>query len=138
MELVLSDHSRVIAGVMLITIVTIEFGGSFVTRLATNKLPATGFQKTFARAGHGHAGMLVTLGLVGLLMADAAGLSGVGGAVGRLGIPVAAILIPAGFFVSSMGKGEVTRPNRWFGLVWAGAASLAAGVLTLGIGLLTA
>ncbi|MGH8876865.1 MAG: hypothetical protein ACRD0P_05925 [Stackebrandtia sp.] len=136
MELVLSDSSRVIAGVMLITIVTIEFGGSFVARMAVNKVPATEFQKTFARAGHGHAGMLVTLGLVGLLMADAAGLTGIMGMMGRLGVPVAAILIPAGFFFSSMGKGEITKPNGWFALTWLGAAILAIGVLTLGIGLL--
>ena len=55
----------------------------------------------------------------------------------RLGVPVAAALISAGFFVSSMGKGEVTKPNRLIWLVWLGALSLAVGVVTLGLGLLT-
>jgi hypothetical protein len=52
----------------------------------------------------------VILGLVGLLVVDAAGLSGFWATVGRLGIPIAAILMPAGFI----------------------------GALTLGIGLLAA
>jgi hypothetical protein len=57
--------------------------------------------------------------------------------VGRLAIPIAAILISAGFFASSAGK-NVTQPNRAMIVVWLGAASLALGVLTIGIGLLAA
>jgi hypothetical protein len=45
--------------------------------------------------------------------------------------------MPAGFFLSVAGR-DVQRPNRLIVLVWLGATSLAAGVLTLGIGLLTA
>lgn len=48
----------------------------------------------------------------------------------------AAVLFPAGFFLSSAGRGA-TEPNRLIGLVYAGAAALTAGVLALGIGLLT-
>ena len=60
---------------------------------------------------------------------------GVGGWVARLGIPTAAILMPAGFFFSSMGAGR-TEPNGLVVLLWLGAASLAAGVITLGVRLL--
>jgi hypothetical protein len=49
---------------------------------------------------------------------------------------VAAILMPAGFFFSSMGAGR-TAPNRLIWLLWAGAVSLALGVVALGLGLLT-
>lgn len=97
----------------------------------------TDFQKAFARAGHAHAGMLVTLALVCLILADAAKLSGVLALFGRNGIWVAAILIPAGFFFSSAGK-ATTEPNRLIVLLYGGAASLALGVTSLGIGLLTA
>ncbi len=45
--------------------------------------------------------------------------------------------MPAGFFFSSMGNGRV-RPNQLVWLVYAGAALLALGVATLGLGLLTA
>ncbi len=134
--LMLSDASRYIAGAVLLTIVTIEFGGVFMVKIVRGAQPMTDFQKSFARAGHGHAGVLVILGLVCVMLADAAGLTGLAGWVARLGVPVAAILMSAGFFTSSIGKGEVTKPNGLIALVFVGAASLAAGVLTLGIGLL--
>lgn len=134
--LVLSQETRWIAGAVLLTIVTIEFGGWFLTRIVRGAVPMTPFQQAFARAGHAHAGVLVTLGLVCLLYVDSTGLSGVALWVARLGVPAAAALMSAGFFFSSMGR-EVTRPNRWIILVWIGALCLAAGVLTLGIGVLT-
>jgi hypothetical protein len=136
--LALSTESRYIAGAVLLTIVGIEVGGWFMTRIVGGKVAMTPFQKTFARAGHAHAGVLVTLSLVTLVFADAAGLDGVFGWLSRIGVPAAAGLISAGFFVSSMGRGEVTRPNRLIWLVWLGALSLAVGVITLGLGLLTA
>ncbi|GAB3961440.1 hypothetical protein GCM10029978_013730 [Actinoallomurus acanthiterrae] len=135
--LTLSTESRMIAGAVLLTIVTIEFGGWFMTKIARGGVPMTDFQKAFARAGHGHAGVLVLLGLIGLLYADATGLSGVLLWVARLGVPVAAILMSAGFFAASAGR-DATGPNRFIWVVWAGALSLAAGVLSLGVGLLTA
>jgi hypothetical protein len=135
--LVLSDASRYIAGAALLTIVGIEAGGWFMTRVVTGKVALTDFQKSFARAGHAHAGVLVTLGLVTLVLADATDLDGALGWLARLGVPAAAALMSAGFFFSSMGKGEVTKPNRLIWLVWLGALSLAVGVVTLGLGLLT-
>ncbi len=134
---VLSPESRYIAGAVLLTIVGIEFGGWFMTRVVGGKVAMTEFQKSFARAGHAHAGVLVTLGLVTLILADATALDGVLGWLARVGTPAAAALISAGFFFSSMGRGEVTRPNKFIWLVWLGALSLAVGVVTLGLGLLT-
>jgi hypothetical protein len=136
--LALTAESRYIAGAVLLTIVGIEFGGWFMTRIVGGNVSMTPFQKTFARAGHAHAGVLVTLSLVTLMLADAAGLDGVLGWLSRIGVPAAAGLISAGFFFSSMGRGEVTRPNKLIWLVWLGALSLAVGVMTLGLGLLTA
>jgi hypothetical protein len=133
----LSPDSRYIAGVLLLTVVGIEFGGWFMTRIVGGKVSMTEFQKSFARAGHAHAGVLVTLGLVTLILADAAALDGVLGWLARVGTPAAAALISAGFFFSSMGRGEVVRPNKFIWLVWLGALSLAVGVVTLGLGLLT-
>lgn len=135
--LVLSDASRVIAGVVLLTIVGIEFGGWFMTRIVAGAVPFTDFQKTFARAGHAHAGVLVTLSLVTLVLADGAHLSGALGWLARICVPAAAALISAGFFVSSMGR-DARRPNGFIRLVWLGALSLAVGVGTLGVGLLVA
>ncbi len=45
--------------------------------------------------------------------------------------------MPGGFFFSSMGRGR-ERPNALISLVFAGGLVLAAGLASLGIGLLTA
>lgn len=134
----LTDSSRVLAGVILLTVPTIEIGGWFMTRIVRGLVPMTPFQKAFARAGHAHAGVLVILSLVCLLYADAADLHGAVGWIARIAVPLAAIVLPGGFFASSMGRGEITKPNRMFAMVWAGAVSLAVGVVSVGIGLLTA
>ena len=77
------------------------------------------------------------LSLVVQLYADAAGLDGVANTLARDLVPLSAILIPAGFFFSLIGR-ERTEPNRFIVLPWIGVATLAAGVTSLGIGLLTA
>ena len=133
----LSEASRTIAGAILLTIVTIQFGGWFMTKIVRGDVPMTDFQKSFARAGHGHAGVLVILSLVGLLYVDSTSLDGFWLWVGRLGIPVAAIVMSGGFFASSAGK-DRTKPNQFIWVLYLGALSLALGVLTLGIGLITA
>lgn len=134
--LTLSEATRGTAGVLLLTIVAIEYGGWFMLRITRGRVPMTEFQKSFARAGHGHAGMLVTLALLGLVLADAAAMSGPLALFARNGIWAAAILMPAGFFLASAGR-EVTKPNRLMVLVYLGMVSLALGVVSLGIGLLT-
>ena len=131
----MTDVSRVIAGVILLTIVTIQFGGYFMTKIVRGQVPMTGFQKSFARAGHAHAGVLVILSLVGLLYVDQTGLSGFWLWVARLAIPVAAVLMSGGFFASSAGKGR-TAPNGAIAMVWIGALALATGVVSLGVGVL--
>jgi hypothetical protein len=136
-SIALSDASRILAGVVLLTVVGIEFGGTFLVKIAGGKVPFTDFQKSFSRAGHAHAGVLVILSLVGLVLADASGLHGFWGWVARAAIPAAAILMSGGFFAAMAGKGR-TEPNKAIAILFAGAASLAVGTLTLGIGLLAA
>jgi Ni,Fe-hydrogenase I cytochrome b subunit len=131
----LSRPSRVIAGVLLLTIVTIEFGGYYLTTIVRGQVELTDFQQAFARAGHAHAGVLVILSLVAVIMADAAGLHGRLGWIARIAIPVAAVLMSSGFFLSSLGNGR-DEPNGLIIMLWIGALSLAIGAITLGIGLL--
>lgn len=132
----LSDPVRTLAGILLLAITTIEFGGTYMLRIVRGTAPATEFQRSFARAGHAHAGVLVTLGLVAAILADATTLTGGWAWLARSGVAIAAILLPAGFFFSSMGT-NVHQPNRFVALLWAGVVVLAAGVVTLGVGLLT-
>jgi len=133
----LSADARLTAGILLVTIVAVESGGAYMLRAVRGAVEVTPFQLAFARAGHAHAGVLVILGLVVQPFADAAGVTGAAGWAARSAIPVAAILMSAGFFLSSMGAGR-TSPNRLILLVYAGAISLALGALSLGIGLLAA
>lgn len=131
----LSESARITAGIAVLAAITVTTGGHFLTRVVTGRVPATDFQTAFFRAGHAHAGVLITLGLVCLLLTEATGLSGGWQWLARTGVLVAAILMPAGFFFSAMGSGR-TAPSRWIVLLWAGAAFLAAGLGALGVGLL--
>ncbi|MPZ93328.1 MAG: hypothetical protein GEU96_00150 [Propionibacteriales bacterium] len=137
MTLELSDAALRVAGILLVAVVTIESGGAYLLAVVRGKTPLTDFQKSFARAGHAHAGVLVILALVCVLYAEATGQSGLWGWLSRSGVAIAAILMSAGFFFSSMGAGR-EQPNRLILLVYTGAVFLGAGVLSLGIGLLTA
>ncbi len=133
----LSEATRSTAGVLLLTVPLVQLGGYYMLRVVRGQVPLTPFQQTFARAGHAHAGVFVILGLVAQLFVDGTRLEGFIATVARSGIPLAAILIPAGFFLSSAGRGR-TRPNGLIALIDAGFAALAAGAITLAIGLLTA
>ena len=134
--LILSPESLRLAGVLLLTVVAIESGGYYMLSLWTRRNTKTPFQIGFARAGHAHAGVLVILSLVIQIYVDAAGMGGILGAIAREGVPAAAILMPAGFFLSSIGAGR-TSPNRFIWLTIAGTVTLAAGVLAAGFGLVT-
>jgi hypothetical protein len=134
-ELLLSEDARSTAGILLLTVVAVEYGGTFMLRVVRGRVPMTPFQRSFARAGHAHAGVLVIAALICQILADAANVNGLQGTLARSGVPLAAILFPAGFFLSSMGSGR-TEPNRLIWLLYAGAAVLAASVISLGVGLL--
>ena len=133
----LSSDTRTTTGILLLTIVAVELGGLAMLRIVRGRQPATPFQRSFARAGHAHAGVFVVFAIVGQILADAAALDGIDNLLGRNGIWLAAILFPAGFFLSSAGSGR-TQPNRLIVLLYAGAVCLTVGVVALGIGLLTA
>lgn len=132
----LSDTSRQLAGVLFLALVTVETGGLYMLKVVRGRAEVTSFQEKFARAGHAHAGVLLLLALVCQPYVDATNLSGVWGWLARSGVAVAALLMPGGFFLSSMGAGR-TRPNGLIALVLAGAALLALSLTTLGVGLLT-
>ena len=133
--LVISTATRGTAGILLLTIVLVETGGLYMYSIVRKRVVLTPFQQAFARAGHAHAGVLVILSLVVLIYADVAALDGLWGVAARSAVPLAAILMPVGFFLSSMGEGR-TAPNRLVWLLFAGAVSLGVGVSALGLGLL--
>lgn len=133
----LSEVARTTAGIAILAAITVTSGGYFLVQVVTGKVPATRFQMSFFRAGHAHAGVLIILGLVCLLLSEATALAGGWAWLARTGVLVAAILMPAGFFFSAMGSGR-ERPSRAIGVLYLGALFLVAGLATLGVGLLTA
>jgi len=52
--------------------------------------------------------------------------------IARLGTPIAAVLIPMGFFLS-VASPEATAPNSWLSALWLGVAALGLSVVSLGV-----
>src|SRR5687767_3298611 len=98
-------------GVLLLALVTVESGGYFLTRIVRGHVPANTLQKNFFRAGHAHAAVLLVLGFAILTVIDAAPFDGLLRFVAGSFVPAAAILMPAGFFLSVVGK-DPQKPNR--------------------------
>nr|WP_202916679.1 hypothetical protein [Rhodococcus aetherivorans] len=116
----------------MLTVAGIAFGGTFLLRVTGGRVPANELQKAFFRAGHAHAGVLVTLGLLVAVLTDAVGASPGWAAAGALAVLGSAILIPAGFFLSVLGP-DPRRPGAMIASVWLGAAALVAGVTISGV-----
>jgi hypothetical protein len=134
----LSVETRLLTGIILISIPTIEYGGYFLLGVLSGKYRELGlneFQKAMFRAGHAHAGVIIILSVLCQVLADFADLPAALLWTARLGIPLSALLISGGFFFSAMGK-ERTRPNKLVGLIYAGVLLLAAGLILLGAGLI--
>jgi len=89
------------------------------------------------RAGHAHAGVYLVLSMVMLRYVDEAALSPFWKWLARIGAPIAALLIPAAFFLS-VASPTARQPNGLINLAYIGALFLAAAVLTLGVGLIRA
>jgi hypothetical protein len=133
----MSSQSRLVAGVLLILLPTVEIGGVSILSLLLgdpeymeNKL-----RQDLWRAGHAHAGVWLVLSLVALRYVDEAALSEGMRWLVRLSLPAAAILTPAAFFLSVLSP-EATKPNALIYLAYVGGVSLALGLLALGIGLI--
>jgi len=129
--------TAVLLGALLLSLVTVESGGWFLTRVVRGMVPANALQKSFFRAGHAHAAVLLVLSVAVIPLLDTVELPLALDLVGRFGIPLAALLMPAGFFLSVLGR-EPERPGRALVLLWIGAGSLTLGLAAAGAGLLGA
>ncbi|GAA4478759.1 hypothetical protein GCM10023190_20710 [Enteractinococcus fodinae] len=133
----ISPAAQTTAGIVLLAAITVASGGWLLLQILRGSVAATDFQKAFYRAGHAHAGVLITLGLVCLLLTETTSLTDGWLWLSRTGVLIAAILMPAGFFFSAMGAGR-TSPSRWIVLLWVGVVFLVAGLATCGVGLILA
>jgi hypothetical protein len=136
----MTREARMISGIILITVPTIQYGGYFLLTSLMNK--GSGYmenplRQNFFRAGHAHAGVIVILSLVCQMLADAAVLPTPLLWFVRIGIPLSAILISMGFFFSVLPP-TTTQASGAVVLIYVGALTLACAVVSLGVGLLRA
>jgi hypothetical protein len=135
----MSEDSIRMAGVLLVVFPTVVGGGVSILSLWLRRSPYYDhpLRPRMWAAGHAHAGVILILSLVALVLVDHAQLGDGWKQVVRTTIPGAAILVPAAFFLSVV-RPRAERPGRIIVLAPIGAVVLAAGMLTLGIGLLRA
>ena len=136
----ISNATRLVCGITLITVPTIEFGGVFLLKMLRTREAGymdNPIRQNLFRAGHAHAGVIVILSLICQVLVDSIVLPEALAWFVRIGVPAAAILIPLGFFLS-VGSPRSERPNGAIRLVYLGALILAASVLILGVGLVRA
>ena len=133
----MSRPARLMAGITLLTVPTIVYGGLTVLAVITSNahgattgpaLVLTPLQQSLFRAGHAHAGVLVILSLVLQVLLDAATLRESTRWLARVLAPAAAICLSGGFFGIAFHPGFAP-------LLWTGAACLIATVVISGVGL---
>jgi len=132
----MSASNLVSSGVVLLSMVAIAYGGTFLLRVTTGRVPTNDLQRRFFRAGHAHAGVLVILGLLVRLLLDEPNVPPWSSGLAD-GVLLSAILMPAGFFLSVTGR-DPKEPNGWRALIWIGGTSLTIGLIAAGIGLIHA
>ena len=128
------------AGVLLIVVFTVEYGGVSLLRMILGRDPGymdNPVRRRLFRAGHAHAGVWIVFALVGLLYVDMADLSDGWKSVVRISFAAAPILMPLGFFLSITSP-AAQKPNRLILLTYLGGLALALATITLGIGLVRA
>jgi hypothetical protein len=134
----MTDATKLIAGILLIVVTSIEYGGTFLLGILSGQYPEfTEFQRSMFRAGHAHAGVLTILALVALLYIDQARLSATIEWAVRIGFVAAPVLVGGGFFGAAIGRGS-TRPGGLIALVWIGVFVLGGSLIALGSGLIRA
>jgi hypothetical protein len=132
----MTSGNLISTGVIVLIVITIAYGGTFLLKISTGAVAANDLQRRFFRAGHAHAGVLVILGLVIRLCLQHPAVPGWSTTLAD-GVLYAAVLMPAGFFGSVLGPNP-ERPSRLRLLIWLGAASLTLGLAAAGIGLIVA
>ena len=129
-------ESRCLAGILLVVLPTVMFGGASILSLLIGdpSYMQNPLRQNLWCAGHAHAGVWLILALLALRYVDEANLSNAMKWFVRSSIPIAAILVPAAFFLSVLSP-DAKAPNGLIYFAYVGAVLLALGVLVLGVGL---
>ena len=126
--------SRMIA-FTLFAIVTVEFGGWSLLSMLTSSGAITDFEEQFFRAGHAHAGVLLTLALIYFVLMDRTDFSD--SRQRLLGLTLlSGILLQSGGFFLHLVVGEEGASSAGTLLTRIGAVLLAVALIGLGVGVL--
>ena len=133
----MSPENRRLAGILLIVLPTVVYGGVSILYLMVSDPAYTTnpLRQDFWRAGHAHAAVLIMLSLILLPYVEAANLPHHLKVVARYTTPAAAILVPAAFFLSVVSP-TAAEPTWVINLAYVGGVVLAIGLIILGVGLL--
>lgn len=126
--------SRMIA-FTLFAIVTVEFGGWSLLGMLTSQGAISEFEEQFFRAGHAHAGVLLTLALIYFVLMDRTDFDARRQRL--LGLTLlSGILLQSGGFFLHMVVGEEGGSSAGTLLTRIGAVLLAVALIGLGLGVL--
>jgi hypothetical protein len=133
----LSRDARIVAGITLLSLPTVQYGGLYILGLLTHGLAGTAGaeaglnaeQLALFRAGHAHAGVWLILSLVIQVLLDAASLPSSAKWLARIAAPVGTLALSGGFF------GLAFKPEFRF-LLYFGALAMFCSLLLTGVGLL--
>src|SRR4028119_713126 len=129
----MSPQSRLVAGIVLIVVPSVEIGGASILSLllADPAYAQNELRQDLWRAGHAHAGVWLVLSLVALRYVDEANLSENMRWVVRVAFPAAAVLMALGFFLSVIPQ-DAREPNAMIYLTYIAGVVLAVGLLEIG------
>src|SRR5262245_7235888 len=122
--------------ISILSIITVEYGGWSLLGFITQRHgPLTTFQQGFFRAGHAHAGVLVTLSLVYYLYLPRAKYSNAVEWVAGIVLVVGILAQCGGFFVHVF-AGRENQRSLGTTVTRSGAVLIAAALLILAVGLI--
>ena len=105
----MNTSNLISTGVVLLIVITVAYGGTFLLKVTTGGVPANDLQRRFYRAGHAHAGVLIILGLLIRLTLQHPAVPIWSTALAD-GVLYAAVLMSAGFFLSVIGSDPQRAP----------------------------
>ena len=126
--------SRMIA-FTLFAIVTVEFGGWSLLGMLTSQGTISEFEEQFFRAGHAHAGVLLTLALVYFVLMDRTDFDARRRRLLGLTLLTGILLQSGGFFLHML-VGEEGGSSSGTLITRIGAVLLAVALIGLGVGIL--
>lgn len=131
------EPTRLFPVIVLFSLVTVEYGGWALLGFVTGHGALGSFREQFFRAGHAHAGVLLVLSLTYFVYLGRAGYStGMQWLAGAL-LLVGVLAQSGGFFVH-MGFGQQGRSSAGTVMTRSGGLLIAAALIILAIGLITA